>query len=245
MPTTLHTCSLKFHRIFDDQQQAPNSEEAANMVSLVIFGEYDNMSHLVRDGAKKLRDNSEHSDERLLSVNLQRPQEVSRTRMLGGKLLSPSRKRVSPHTVSTPSKPRYFSNSLSNLPQSAPPKLKGHPRDRPSSRRGDGFRRFPDNACSGMFSPQYSDSDWSGGMGFSRGFNSFLNCGAADQAVVATPKDKGMSPHQMQQEQPQMNDYRNETNFAYRSYNQGRTDAHSQHRVAAPGRDPAGTSFHV
>ena len=47
--------------------KAPDSDEPANMQSIVVMGEYDDMKYLVRDGAKKLRDASELEDDFLLS----------------------------------------------------------------------------------------------------------------------------------------------------------------------------------
>jgi hypothetical protein len=48
----------------------PETDEPANMVSLVILGEYDSMEQLARDGAKKLRDAAKLPDDSLLlSVN--------------------------------------------------------------------------------------------------------------------------------------------------------------------------------
>ena len=52
--------------------KAPDSDEPANMMSLVPMGEYDEMKYLVRDGSKKLREASEHGDEVLLATNRSR-----------------------------------------------------------------------------------------------------------------------------------------------------------------------------
>ena len=39
------------------------------MISLVIFGEYDDMKGLVRDGAKRLKENQNALDEALWALN--------------------------------------------------------------------------------------------------------------------------------------------------------------------------------
>lgn len=151
------------------------------MVSLVIMGEYDEMRYLVRDGSKKLREASKLPDDALLAIN--RPRGLSSPASSFRSPLSPSRKRVSPAHSSTfsPTKPR-----------SAPPKLKSHPRDRPSSRRlnDNGSRRFLPNdpckndPCNNMFPPQ--ESDWSGALGLSRGFNSIWNCAGGSGTTSPT-----------------------------------------------------------
>lgn len=117
--------------------QAPDSEDPANMQSLVIMGEYDDMKYLVRDGSKKLREATELPDDSLLAIN--------RGRDDSSKDGTSPRKRGSPHygTSSrgsgTPNKARSTTGSVSGNP----PKLKSHPRDRPSSRKDDKSRRDP------------------------------------------------------------------------------------------------------
>ena len=99
------------------------------MMSLITVGEYDDMKSLVRDGSKKLREASELADDALLSIN--------RGRRGFGTASSnvSSRKRVSPNYVA---RQRAAEGLVpSRLPQSAPPKLKGNPRDRPSTRKLD------------------------------------------------------------------------------------------------------------
>jgi hypothetical protein len=171
--------------------KAPGSDEPANMVSLVVMGEYDDVKHLVRDGSKKLRETSELPDDSLLSVN------NTRNDM---NLRSP-RKRVSPNhagadqrgsTLQTPNKMRPV-----GLPQSAPPKLKGNPRDRPDSRvHTDDKNRSRDTSGyqgdanhSRQSASNAGEGDWSNTLNFSRGFHSIWNCGGArgDDTGTASP----------------------------------------------------------
>jgi len=173
---------------------APGTTDKANMVSLVIVGEYDEMKCLVKDGAKKLRDADGLPDQALLAVN--RPR--------GGKVvISPSRKRVSPYQFPVSSSPHGVDGGMSapnsskrehrqnqtpnaNNGGAPPPKLKGNPRDTRSGWREDrknrrngggglGLNPMLQDPCNNMFPPQ--DSDWSNALGLSRGFNSIWNCG--------------------------------------------------------------------
>jgi len=82
-----------------------------------------------------------------------------------------------------------------------PPKLKGHPRDLPSS------RCTSDVACSGINEKIRcndislfggGDIDWSEALDFSKGFNSIWNCGGArnngggsSPIKLASPKQNG------------------------------------------------------
>jgi hypothetical protein len=143
--------------------KAPDSDEPANMMSLVPMGEYDEMKYLVRDGSKKLRDASEHGDEVLFAANRSR----------GKSMVSP-RKRVSPHMVSGQ---RSTSIKSRTVTQSTPPKLQGHPRDGPSTRRLDTKTRYGQGGV---------DGDWGS---FSRGFHSIWNCGGTgeDSGTVSPP----------------------------------------------------------
>jgi hypothetical protein len=171
--------------------KAPDSDEPANMVSLVVMGEYDDVKHLVRDGSKKLRETSELPDDSLLSVNNTRDDM---------NLRSP-KKRVSPNyaaagqrgsTLQTPNKIRPV-----GLPQSAPPKLKGNPRDRPGSRTqtGDMNRSRDTSGYQGdanhsrQSASNAGEGDWSNTLNFSRGFHSIWNCGGArgDDTGTASP----------------------------------------------------------
>jgi hypothetical protein len=168
------------------------------MQSLVIMGEYDEMKYLVRDGSKKLREASEMPDDSLLTVNRNRGGGVSQTLVTA--MLSP-RKRVSPNYVvsqraaalHTPNKSRSM-----GLPQSAPPKLKSHPRDRPSSRKqADEKSRLRDSV--GLHDESErgrqgnADGDWSNTLSFSRGFHSIWNCGGTGEETgtisPVSPKD--------------------------------------------------------
>jgi hypothetical protein len=173
--------------------QAPDSDEPANMVSLVVMGEYDDVKHLVRDGSKKLRETSELPDDSLLSVN------KTRNDM---NLRSP-RKRVSPNyaaadqrgsTLQTPNKMRPV-----GLPQSAPPKLKRNPRDHPGSRiHTDDKNQSRDTSGyqgdanhSRQSASNAGEGDWSNTLNFSRGFHSIWNCGGTrgDDTGTASPTE--------------------------------------------------------
>lgn len=177
--------------------KAPDSDKPATMLSLVIMGEYDDMKYLVRDGSKKLREASDLPDESLLAVNRYRGAPESQSTV--ATLLSP-RKRASPNFVSgqrnaalqsPSSKSRY-----SGLPQSAPPKLKSHPRDHPSTRRlGEDRRSRERNPVHGVTSSSShrqaaGDAEWTSPLNFSRGFHSLWNCGA-------TGMESGSSPTRM------------------------------------------------
>jgi hypothetical protein len=176
--------------LFSSQQNADDSD--SQMVSLVIVGEYDEMKQLVRDGAKKLRDANGLPDDALLAVN--RPRGSS---PLHNPVLSPSRKRVSPFALGSPHSagPKSPSNKSRHLTNTAPPKLKGHPRDpsrriddgRQNSRRGFSPLHDP---CNDMFN-QNADSDWGSSLGLSRGLNSIWYCGANGGSAGST-----MSPTQ-------------------------------------------------
>ena len=160
-------------------------------MSLVIMGEYDDMKHLVRDGSKKLRDACELPDDSLLAIN--RGREDMTTAM------SSPRKRGSPNYGSsqrasgmhTPNKSR----SASGFSQGAPPKLKSHPRDRPSSRKDDKTRRD----TSGMHdheSERGRDGDWGNALpvSFSRGIQNIWNCGATGEETGTISPTQVVSP---------------------------------------------------
>jgi hypothetical protein len=128
-------------------------EETADsvLVSLVVFGEYDDMKHLVRDGSRKLREAETLPDDALLSVN--KPRIVGRsksasaipaTRMSSTPTsMSSSRRRRSTNgsspsshnnaTIVTVTSPKATS-------QTAPPKLKSNPRDTTRRKDGGGLR---------------------------------------------------------------------------------------------------------
>jgi len=141
--------------------KAPDSDTPANMVSLVIVGEYDDMKHLVRDGSKKLRDASELPDEALYSVN--KPRATSQRSSLNGSSSSNAKMRVSPSLVNSQRAAALRSPDkiqVAALNQSAPPKLKSHPRDNRSGRREDrtGMRMRLDGCHPGVAA---GDGDWS------------------------------------------------------------------------------------
>ncbi|CAJ1959270.1 unnamed protein product [Cylindrotheca closterium] len=155
--------------------KAPDSDEPANMLSLVVMGEFDDMKHLVRDGAKKLRDATDLPEDTLLNTNSNRE---------GMSLRSP-RKRISPNhvgghrgsTLQTPNKIRPV-----GLPQSAPPKAKVGIRDRPKYADDDnrfrGSSGYHDaSGSSREVAPNHGEGDWSNTLSFSRGFHSIWNCG--------------------------------------------------------------------
>jgi hypothetical protein len=194
--------------------KAPDSDEPAQMVSLVIVGEYDDMKHLVRDGAKKLRDASELPDEALFSINRLRPN--SRTKASTAKELNnlSSKKRVSsPSLVNSqrtaalqaPEKIQVASLNASSITpaqvsspapvaaatsSTAPPKLKGHPRDNRPGRREDraGMRMRLDACHPGV--AVAGDGDWSHAW-------NLWNCGGAGTASPlqpSSPKEGAVVP---------------------------------------------------
>ena len=167
--------------------KAPESDEPANMVSLYIMGEYDDMKYLVRDGSKKLREASGNglTDDHLLAVNRPRhrvsPQRPVASSSLAASMLSP-RKRVSPSLV-TSQRTAALQNPeklSSTLPHSAPPKLKSHPRDTRPSRREIPKMRL--DACHDFMDPRRvgpGDADWSHAW-------NIWNCGGA--GTVSPPQ---------------------------------------------------------
>ena len=211
------------------------------MVSLVIMGEYDEMRYLVRDGSKKLRDATGLPDEALLSMNRLRSMSAPSLRSP----MSPSRKRVSPHVggggtghYSFSSHAKSPSPTKPRLPSSAPPKLKGNPRDRPTSRKfgdnsGRGGRRFlgAQDPCNNMFPPPGGDSDWSGALGFSRGFNSIWNCGGngTTSPTQYVNKDNKGGYHHPQHHHPQ---HRQGTPTSQHQHHQHPVDA--RHETSSP-----------
>ncbi len=162
------------------------------MVSLVIIGEYDEMKQLVRDGAKKLRDAEGLPDEALLAINRPRQSTPSASSSSAS-----SRKRFSSPTTNQAQLSQDGSDSRSRSRNRIPssnstqnmPKLKSHPRDRPSSRRlgspadvdNEGRRRYSSvngDKCNDMNIFGGRDSDWSDALGLSKGFDTIWNCGA-------------------------------------------------------------------
>jgi hypothetical protein len=165
--------------------KAPDSDEPANMLSIVVMGEYDDMKYLVRDGSKKLRESTELPEDSLVAVNHHRGPRTDIN------IRSP-RKRVA--ALQTPNKLRSL-----GLPQSAPPKLKGNARDRPSSRKhADDRNRNRDNVGfqgDAERSPQnVGEGDWSNTLGLSRGFHSIWNCGGAGEDTGTASPTQFASP---------------------------------------------------
>jgi hypothetical protein len=147
------------------------------MVSLVIVGEYDEMKQLVRDGSKKLREANGLPDDVLLAGN--HPRGTGPT--FSSPLLSPSRKRVSPFGLGNPhslTSPKSPTSKPRHTPHSAPPKLKGHPRDHPSRRSMDD-RQLPRRGFSPMNDPCNHF--------LHHGFNSIWNCGGNEGSGTMSP----------------------------------------------------------
>lgn len=161
-----------------------NEEEAMKMVSLVIYGEYDDMKSLVRDGARRLKENQNILDDALWSMNKQRLDARTNPR-------SPMSDSSWYGAGAQDASSRHSGSRGSKIPSSAPPKLHRHPRDRPgsSSRReiaqnasrnnsgAKGGKRFPpwrknDDDMFGV------ESDWSDALQFSKGLYSMCVCGA-------------------------------------------------------------------
>lgn len=153
------------------------------------------MNHLVRDGAKKLRDGVDLSEEALYAINRRRQsgggeqQQYSSATPLSG----PTRKRIAPHiqqlgqvynNPTTPTKSvRYKTTSM---PQSAPSKLKAHPRDRPSQRKNFPVR----DPCNSMFGGQHGIGPGNvcgESLTLSKGLNSLWICGAPRGAASPPP----------------------------------------------------------
>lgn len=146
--------------------KAPGTDDPAKMVSLFIVGEYDDMKQLVRDGSKKLRDADGLGDERLFSANRPRgkpkPKLVEST-STAASMLSP-RKRASPNNYMNSYRGSSSDKMVhpTDMPSSAPPKLKSHPRDTRSGRNED--RRGPRmQSCNDFVDPRRmagDEADW-------------------------------------------------------------------------------------
>ena len=170
------------------------------------MGEYDDMKYLVKDGAKKLRDATNLTDEALLSINRQRTS--SQSFSSPGTPIS-NRKRISPYN--TPTETPSRSHSRSRQTQSGgTPKLKANPRDSRSTRRmaidptGDcidmdeNTRNMQCNEIGLAFSAsKKKGGNWSEALNLSN----IWNCGAqmnSDGTMSptnpATPTNKKMSP---------------------------------------------------
>lgn len=170
--------------------KAPESDEPAHMVSLVIVGEYDDMKHLVRDGSKKLRDANELPDEALFSINrpranAQRPKSstkdsnnLSKKRVSSPSLVNSQRTAA----IQAPEKVQ-----VAALATTAPPKLKSHPRDNRPGRREDraGMRMRLDACHPGVAAA--GDADWSHAW-------NLWNCGGAGTVSPLQPSSPKEGP---------------------------------------------------
>ena len=143
--------------------KAPDSDDPASMVSLIVVGEYDDMKHLVRDGSKKLRDAVGLPDSHLTSINQLRVAENPSS----STAISP-RKRVSPSLVHSQrnaalQSPEKIQATGPSTSQTAPPKLKSNPRDTRPGRRENAKMRL--DSCNDFIDPRRPggavDGDWS------------------------------------------------------------------------------------
>lgn len=173
--------------------KAPDSDEPANMMSLVIMGEYDDMKYLVRDGSKKLREASELPDDSILGINRSRHSSQEKEA-----LKSSPRKRVSPNYIAGQ---RSASLQRPSFHGSVPPRLKGHPRDHPSTRKLDEkFRR----GDSSSYKAQAIEGDWSKTLSLSRGFHSIWNCGGVGEDTGKVSPTQVVSPREVKSHQYSM-----------------------------------------
>ncbi len=195
------------------------------MVSLVIIGEYDEMKQLVRDGAKKLRDAEGLPDEALLAIN--RPRQTLPPTPSSSS--ASSRKRFSSPKSSkdgSESRSRSRNRMSSSTSSHNMPKLKSHPRDRPSSRRlgspgevdSEGKRRYSSSAngdkCNDMNIFGGRDSDWSDALGLSKGFDTIWNCGATGTNSPNNKNNISSSPGRRSSNRVRY-DNRNESNARF------------------------------
>eukprot|EP00592_Proboscia_alata_P029358 CAMPEP_0194444530 /NCGR_PEP_ID=MMETSP0176-20130528/127325_1 /TAXON_ID=216777 /ORGANISM="Proboscia alata, Strain PI-D3" /LENGTH=899 /DNA_ID=CAMNT_0039270925 /DNA_START=360 /DNA_END=3060 /DNA_ORIENTATION=- len=153
------------------KKSSDDSDDTGKMLSLYIMGDYDDMKHLVRDGSKRLKEATSLPDEYLLSssrsrnpkikkeatnirasLSLSSQSRTKRTSSIGGgqppSQLSPSTNSVtrkrSPSVTSSGNK----GSRQHKMPNSTPPKLSRHPRDKGGSRRtlgGDAGGRSPNS----------------------------------------------------------------------------------------------------
>lgn len=202
------------------------------------MGEYEELNDLVRDGSKKLRESKSLSDEAMFLYNRPRPVPPYITSLSNQSVVTGMTSSMNTHsnlsavgnlnsqdnnngmttTVSSPTnRKRVLDRSrYKNVPRSAPPKLKGHPRDtRPTHRsRKDGsngssgptqppqpsshHRNAPSHhphhnqyfreQCN--FFPPGPHSNWAEALGFS--VNSLWNCGANNGHM--SPTSHSVSP---------------------------------------------------
>ena len=157
------TYNLYKHFLSNLLPQDPNSKTQC----LYIMGEYDDMKYLVRDGAKKLRDATNLTDEALLSINRQRTSSVA-SYSSPGTPGTPSRKRISPYP--TPNSGHFANARSSSRPRSASstpqpgatPRLKANPRDsRARYGPADGGDCDAENAHMMQCGADHSGGGWS------------------------------------------------------------------------------------
>jgi len=161
----------------DEKSQELSEEPPTNgkMLSLVPIGEYYDMKHLVRDGAKKLQ----AAEKGLVTEEPVSPKSTSS--MNAGIHASSPKSPASPRAA--------IQAARQNSPRNyrSPPRLQRHPRDHPpSTSRQSRVAAASSSGC--MYNP-YSDgafasnnSDWSEALGFSQGLKSFWNCGSSGAA---------------------------------------------------------------
>lgn len=198
------------------------------MVSLVIIGEYDEMKQLVRDGAKKLRDAEGLPDEALLAINRPRqstPSASSSSASSRKRFSSPTTHQAQSSKDGSDSRSRSRNRmSSSNSSGQNMPKLKSHPRDRPSSRRlgtpsevdNEGRRRYNNDKCNDMNIFGGGDSDWSDALGLSKGFDTIWNCGATGTNSPNNNKNNLSSSGRRSSNKVRYNEGRNESSARYK-----------------------------
>jgi hypothetical protein len=169
------------------------------MISLVIFGEYDDMKGLVRDGAKRLKENQNALDEALWALNKQRITHnnimMNSSNSWDPMMSSPNHYHNNPRGRNNGGGTGNLMNNTTTTNKMTPPKLHRHPRDRPgstvrremarnasnnntSSRGGKGFPPWKmKNAEDGTYNGG-TESDWSDALLFSKGLYSMCVCGA-------------------------------------------------------------------
>jgi hypothetical protein len=182
--------------------KATDSDDTSNMVSVFIVGEYDDIKQLVRDGSKKLREAEGLPDDALLAINRPRAQKQKppASSSTASALLSP-RKRASPNFVNSQRLAAMQSPDTVNvatLTQSAPPRLKSHPRDTRPMRREErsGTRMRFDASCNDMLNPRAGGGGVAGDGDWSHAWN-IWNCGGVGTVSPlqpSSPKDTAMTP---------------------------------------------------
>jgi len=139
------------------------------MISLVVLGEYDDMKCLVIEGASTLKDNS-IPDEAILRNNIPRRNRSNSTAAL---VPTSSHSTNMEHPLPSNSRsttPVRRSGSIPRIPQSCPPKLKGHPRDLSRHRKPSGGEYIDSYVSS---SSKHTCNDL---------LETFLNCGTTGKS---------------------------------------------------------------